>query len=240
MISKPEGESSSLRGASMSFLDCRCRLRYPSGFVLDCAFATDAPVTALCGASGSGKTSLLSVIAGLRHPDEGRICLRNRVLLDSAAGVNLPPEKRRIGYVFQEHLLFPHLNVRRNLLYGWQRRPAGARPVDFHRVVEVLELGGTLGHLPHTLSGGEKQRVALGRALLCGPELLLLDEPLAALDQPLKDRILDYVERILKEWHLPTIYVTHQMPEVKRLAQWLVIIEKGSVLYSGSTGDALK
>jgi len=224
----------------MSFLDCRCRLRYPSGFVLDCAFASDAPVTALCGPSGSGKTSVLSIIAGLRRPDEGRIQLGNRVLVDSANGVNLPPDERRIGYVFQEHLLFPHLDVRGNLLYGWRRRPTAAHPVDFHRVVEVLELGGTLEQLPHTLSGGQKQRVALGRALLCAPELLLLDEPLAALDQPLKDRILDYVERILKEWHLPTIYVTHQLPEAMRLAQWVVIIEKGTVLYSGSAGNALK
>jgi molybdate transport system ATP-binding protein len=221
----------------MSFLDCRCRLRYSSGFVLDCAFTTDASVTALCGPSGSGKTSVLSVLAGLRRPDEGCIRLGDRTLVDVTNGIDVPPEQRRIGYVFQDHLLFPHLNVRRNLLYGWRRRPAGARDLGFDRVVNVLELGGMLGRLPHTLSGGEKQRVALGRALLCGPDLLLLDEPLAALDQPLKNRILDYVKQVLDEWQLPTIYVTHQLAEVTRVAQRLVIMERGRVLHAGDTPD---
>jgi molybdate transport system ATP-binding protein len=224
----------------MSVLDFRCRLRYPSGFQLDCAFATDAPVTALCGPSGSGKTSVLSILAGLRRPDSGHIRMGSRVLVDSANGVHIPPEKRRIGYVFQDHLLFPHMSVRQNLLYGWSRRPPGARNMDFKRVVTVLEIGDVLERLPHTLSGGERQRVALGRALLCGPELLLLDEPLAALDQPLKQRILDYVEQILQEWRLPTIYVTHQIEEVKRLAQWVMIIENGQVLFTGAVADNIK
>jgi molybdate transport system ATP-binding protein len=217
----------------MSFLDCRCRLRYPSGFLLDCAFAADASITALCGPSGSGKTSLLSILAGLRRPDSGRILLNGRVLYDSATGVNLPPEKRRMGYVFQDQLLFPHLSVERNLLYGWRRRPASARAINFQRVVQVLELRNLLERLPHTLSGGEKQRVALGRALLSAPDLLLLDEPLAALDQPLKQRILEYVEQILKEWRLPTIYVSHQIPEVTRLAEDIVIVERGQIVFMG-------
>jgi molybdate transport system ATP-binding protein len=220
----------------MSFLDVRCRLHYPSGFVLDCAFATDAAVTALCGPSGSGKTTVLSVIAGLRRPDSGRIQLGERLLFDSAAGIFLPPERRRIGYVFQDQLLFPHLHVRRNLLYGWRRRPRGARSIDFKRVVDVLELGDMLDRLPHTLSGGQRQRVALGRALLCGPDLLLLDEPLAALDQPLKERILEYVEQVLKEWQLPTIYVTHQMSEVTRLTEQIVLIENGRVVSGMKSG----
>jgi molybdate transport system ATP-binding protein len=224
----------------MSLLDFRCRLRYPSGFQLDCAFTTDAPVTALCGPSGSGKTSVLSIVAGLRRPDAGQIRLGSRVLFDSASGIHVAPENRRIGCVFQDHLLFPHMNVRRNLLYGWRRRPRGGRAMDFNRVVQVLEIGDVLERLPHTLSGGERQRIALGRALLCGPELLLLDEPLAALDQPLKQRILDYVEQILKEWQVPTLYVTHQMEEVKRLAQWVVIIEHGQVLFTGAVAGNIK
>jgi molybdate transport system ATP-binding protein len=217
----------------MSFLDCRCRLRYPSGFCVDCAFTSDAPVTALFGPSGSGKTSVLSMIAGLRRPDEGRIQLGARVLFDSSRGIHVPPEKRRIGYVFQDQLLFPHLKVLENLRYGWKRRPREARAIDFQRVVEVLELTDLLQRLPHTLSGGQKQRVALGRALLCGPELLLLDEPLASLDEPLKNRILDYVEQVLKEWSLPTLFVTHVAEDVKRLACRVVVLSNGRVQQGG-------
>jgi molybdate transport system ATP-binding protein len=214
---------------TMSFLECRCQLRYPSGFAVDCAFVTDAQVTALFGPSGSGKTSVLSMIAGLRRPDAGRIQLGARVLFDSDARVHVPPEERRIGYVFQDQLLFPHLKVERNLLYGWQRRPPNARSVDFHRVVQVLELADVLERLPHTLSGGQRQRVALGRALLCGPDLLLLDEPLASLDEPLKKRILDYVDEILKEWSLPTLFVTHVAEDVKRMACRVVTLSGGRV-----------
>jgi molybdate transport system ATP-binding protein len=224
----------------MPLLDCRCRLRYSTGFLLDCAFTTSARVTALCGPSGSGKTSVLSVIAGLRRPDEGRIALGARTLFDSTQGINLAPEARRIGYVFQEHLLFPHLDVRRNLLYGWRRRPAGARAIDFDRVVQVLELGSLLERSPPMLSGGEKQRVALGRALLSAPALLLLDEPLAALDQPLKERILGYVDRALEEWRLPAVYVTHQLAEVTRLAEYVVIMEAGRVVFAGDGAGNLK
>src|SRR5436309_3594081 len=157
----------------MSLLDFRCQLTYPSGFHLDAAFAMDHPVTAICGPSGSGKTSILSIIAGLRRPDQGTVRLGKRLLEDRANGVHVAPEKRRIGYVFQDQLLFPHLSVRRNLLYGWKRRAAEARPVDFDRAVKILELTDCLERLPHTLSGGQRQRVALARALLCGPELLL-------------------------------------------------------------------
>src|SRR5262249_25844169 len=128
--------TSNAGGSAVSLLEFRCHLRYPSGFVLDAAFTTDAPVTALVGLSASGKTSILSVLAGLRRPEAGLIRLGGRVLYDSTAGVCLPPEERRVGYVFQDLLLFPHLSVEGNLLYGWKRRPAGARPIDFRRVVE--------------------------------------------------------------------------------------------------------
>jgi molybdate transport system ATP-binding protein len=214
----------------VSRLEFDCALRYPSGFRLEAAFQSDAAVTALLGPSGSGKTSVLSMIAGLRRPDRGRIVLEDTVLFDSAKGINLPPQRRRIGYVLQDPLLFPHLSVRRNLLYGWRRRPADARAVALERVVAVLELEDVLDRLPHTLSGGQRQRTALGRALLCGPRLLLLDEPLAALDESLRGRILEYVERVLAEWRLPALYVTHYPVEVRRLAQRVVRLEAGRVV----------
>jgi molybdate transport system ATP-binding protein len=200
---------------------------------VDAAFGTDAAVTALFGPSGSGKTTILSILAGLRRPEAGRVALGGRVLQDSAAGLWLPPEARRIGYVFQDQLLFPHLSVRGNLLYGWRRRPAGARSVGFDRAVQVLELEALLERLPHTLSGGQRQRVALARALLYGPELLLLDEPLASLDAALKQRVLEYVEGVLREWHIPTLYVTHDAAEVSRLAEWVVRLDGGRVTAVG-------
>jgi molybdate transport system ATP-binding protein len=214
----------------VSLLEFRCTLRYRSGFVLDAAFTLDATVTALLGPSGSGKTSILSILAGLRRPDQGRISLGDTVLLDRAAGVDVPPEARRIGYVFQDHLLFPHLTVRGNLLFGWKRRPPEARPPSLDHVVGVLELRDLLDRKPHTLSGGQRQRVALGRALLCGPRLLLLDEPLASVHEELKGRVLAYVEQVLKEWAIPTLYVTHQADEVQRLARQVVRLEAGKVL----------
>ncbi len=214
----------------MNRLEFACTLRYPSGFTLDAAFTSDAAVTALLGPSGSGKTSVLSMLAGLRRPDRGRIALDGSMLFDSDRGINLPPQHRGVGYVFQDLLLFPHLSVRRNLLYGWRRRPAGAQPVDFDRVVRMLEMEELLDRMPHTLSGGQKQRTALGRALLCGPRLLLLDEPLAFVDEALRGRILDYVERILAEWAIPTLYVTHQPAEAARLGARVVRIEAGRVV----------
>jgi molybdate transport system ATP-binding protein len=217
----------------MPLLELSCQLQYPAGFRLEPAFITDAPVTVLFGPSGSGKTSILSMIAGLRRPDAGFIRLGTRLLFDSRNGIDLPPEKRRVGYVFQDHLLFPHLDVRSNLLYGWRRRAREARAVDFDRVVRVLELSDLLGRLPHNLSGGERQRVALGRGLLCGPDLLLLDEPLSSVDEELKQRVLDYVERALAEWRLPTLYVTHDPVEAKRIAGWVVRIDQGRVTATG-------
>jgi molybdate transport system ATP-binding protein len=222
----------------MSLLEFKCRLRYPSGFQLDASFSMDQPVTAICGPSGSGKTSILSIIAGLRRLDEGSVRMGSRLLDDRSAGIHLPPEKRRIGYVFQDQLLFPHLSVRHNLLYGWKRRPRGIESVDYRRVGEVLELTDLADRYPHTLSGGQRQRVALGRALLSAPQLLLLDEPLVSLDAPLKDRVLDYVEQVLREWHIPTLYVTHDMRDVKRLAQQVILLEQGQVVSMGKKDEA--
>jgi molybdate transport system ATP-binding protein len=197
------------------------------------AFATEASVTALIGPSGSGKTSILSMVAGLRQPDAGFIRLGTRLLFDSRAHVNLVPEKRRVGYVFQDHLLFPHLTVRDNLLFGWRRRPRKAIAVDFEKVTGILELGDLLHRQPHSLSGGQRQRAALGRALLCGPDLLLLDEPLSSVDEDLRDRVLAYVELALKECPVPTLYVTHNPAEAKRIAGWVVRIDQGRVTGTG-------
>jgi molybdate transport system ATP-binding protein len=214
----------------MSLLEFHCRLHYRSGFLLDAAFETTHAVTALSGPSGSGKTTILSMIAGLRRPDAGFIRLGGTMLFDSRDGTNVPPEARRVGYVFQQHLLFPHLSVWENLLYGWRRRPSTTRPTDADRIIQVLDLGELLERKPATLSGGERQRVALGRALLCTPELLLLDEPLASVDPERKEQVLAYVERVLSEWRIPTLYVTHDPGEVRRICQRVVQVRNGRVV----------
>ena len=213
-----------------------CRLRYPNGFVLDATFQAGAGVTALFGPSGSGKTTVLGLIAGVLRPDAGSICLGGRVLFD-AAGVCAAPERRRVGIVFQDNLLFPHLTVGQNLRFGQGRYLA--RAVDFGRVVKMLEIGELLDRKPGTLSGGQRQRVALGRALLRGPELLLMDEPLAALDEGLKGRILDYLGRAVAEWRIPTLFVSHDRADVRRLADRVVVMEAGRVVASGPTDATL-
>jgi molybdate transport system ATP-binding protein len=218
-----------------------CSHRFAGGFSLAAAFETSAQVTALFGPSGSGKTSVLYMIAGLLRPQMGRIELGDEVWLDTRSGIHWKAERRRVGFVFQDHLLFPHLTVERNLMYGHRRRQsASAARIEPRRVVEVLELAELLGRYPRNLSGGEKQRVALGRSLLSGPELLLMDEPLAALDEALKDRILTYLERVVAEWRLPTIYVSHSASEVRRLAEHVIALDQGRVVQCGTPQDVLK
>ena len=210
-------------------------------FLLAAAFTSQADgVTALYGRSGSGKTSLVGALAGLLRPQRGRIRLDGRTLFDSALRTNLPPERRRLGYVFQEGRLFPHLSVAANLAYGLKRVPPAERFLAFDAVVDLLALSGLLQRRPATLSGGEKQRVALGRALLAQPRLLLLDEPLASLDQAMKDEVLPFLERLRDELRMPTVYVSHAMPEVLRLADRLVLLEEGRIVAAaGSVGELL-
>ena len=196
-----------------------------------------AGITAVFGRSGAGKTSLVNMLAGLLKPDRGRISLAGKTLFDSAAGIDLAIERRRLGYVFQEGRLFPHLSVRGNLTYGLKRVPKDARRIELDQVVDLLDIAALLERRPHALSGGEKQRVALGRALLANPELLLMDEPLAALDQPRKEEILPFIEQLRDETALPIIYVSHSMQEIVRLADTLVLMSNGRVEAVGSVED---
>jgi len=203
------------------------------GFTLEVAFDSPGGVTALFGRSGAGKSTIAGLLAGLIKPDRGRIEIDGEVLVDRQAGIFVPPHRRRIGSVFQDGRLFPHLTVRQNLLYGawFAGRQAAGKPLS--DIVELLGIGALLGRRPATLSGGEKQRVAIGRALLMGPRLLVLDEPLAALDQARKDEILPYLERLRDETRLPMVYVSHSRDEVVRLADRLVVIEAGKVVSFG-------
>jgi molybdate transport system ATP-binding protein len=204
------------------------RIRHPLGRItLDADFHAEGGLTALLGPSGAGKTSLLNAIAGLLRPAEGVITVDADVLLDTKAGIAVPPPRRRIGYMFQEPRLFPHLNVRHNLMYG--RRFATSRTIAESDVVELLGLGALLSRSPGQLSGGEKQRVALGRALLSGPRLLLLDEPLASVDARRKDEILPYLDRLRAELSLPTVYVTHNVDEVLSRADRVLHVDEGVV-----------
>jgi molybdate transport system ATP-binding protein len=210
----------------MLFVDVEKKL---GEFSLVVRFDTEGGVTALFGPSGAGKTSLVGMIAGLVTPDRGRIALGDTVLFDSAARVNVPPHHRRIGYVFQEGRLFPHLSVARNLDYGRWMSGLEADETERRRVIELLNISHLLERRPGKLSGGERQRVAFGRALLTRPRLLLLDEPLASLDRPRKLEILPYLARLRDEAKVPMIYVSHQAGEIQRLASQVVRIEDGRV-----------
>jgi molybdate transport system ATP-binding protein len=220
-------------------LNFHCRHAFPGGFSLNATLDTSAQVTALFGPSGSGKTSILYMIAGLLRPQFGTIRFGDQVWLDTRQRIHLKAERRHVGFVFQDHLLFPHLSVERNLMYGRRRRRGRSVAIEPSRVIEVLELGDLLSRYPRNLSGGEKQRVALGRSLLSGPELLLMDEPLAALDAGLKGRILTYLERVVAEWTVPTIYVSHSATEVRRLADRVIVLDQGRVVQSGSMDEVL-
>jgi molybdate transport system ATP-binding protein len=215
-----------------------CRHRFPSGVELDVRFETAAAVTAIVGPSGAGKTSVLYAIAGLLRPREGEIRFGERVFFSSQQRIHVAPQHRRVALVFQDYLLFPHLSVEQNLRYGQARRDKAG--IEFARVVNVLELGSLLQRPPRNLSGGEKQRVALGRALLSGPELLLMDEPVTALDEPLKWRILDHLQDVVREWHVPAIYVSHSMADVQKMADHVVIIESGKCYVSAPIDQAFR
>jgi len=208
-------------------------------FALDVSFDAQTPgITALFGPSGSGKSTVLSIVAGLLRPQAGRVALDGAVLLDVAARVDVPAERRRCGVVFQDAKLLPHLSVETNLRYGARRASQGASGPGFAEVVDLLGIASLLRRRPRALSGGERQRVALGRALLSRPRLLLMDEPLAALDGPRKTEILGFLERLRDVAGVPVLYVTHALDEVDRLADTLVLLEGGRVVAAGPL-DAL-
>ena len=202
-------------------------------FTLNASFRSESGATALFGPSGAGKTSIINMIAGLLKPDSGRIVLDDSVLFDRAAHISVPASHRRIGYVFQEGRLFPHLSVRHNLDYGRWMSGCASDPDALNHVVEMLDIGHLLGRRPGKLSGGERQRVAVGRALLMRPRLLLLDEPLASLDAARKREILPYLERLRDEARVPLIYVSHNAAELRRIANKVVQLEAGTVIASG-------
>ncbi|MEZ5783166.1 MAG: molybdenum ABC transporter ATP-binding protein [Rhizobiaceae bacterium] len=210
------------------------------GFTLDASFESSASLIALFGASGSGKTTLINMIAGLVRPDRGRVIEGGRVLVDTQSHVFVAMHRRRIGYVFQEARLFPHLSVRQNLRYGRFFTPPAERYAEFGKVVELLGIGHLLDRRPSHLSGGEKQRVAIGRALIASPRLLLMDEPLASLDEGRKAEILPYLERLRDESRIPIVYVSHSVAEVARLASEVVVLSAGTVSAKGPTRDIME
>jgi molybdate transport system ATP-binding protein len=206
-------------------------------FSLDARFELPTPgVVALFGRSGCGKSTLVNVIAGLLDADAGRVALDDSVLLDTERRVNVAPERRRIGYVFQDARLFPHLSVAANLRYGERRAPAH-RYVNLDTVAGLLDLGSLMDRRTHQLSGGERQRVAIGRALLSQPSLLLLDEPLASLDATRRDEVLPYLETLRDQLNIPMVYVSHNFDEVLRLATYIVLIDSGTAIAQGGVGE---
>ncbi len=208
-------------------------------FSLDAHFRAPPGLTVLFGRSGSGKTTIVNAVAGLLMPDEGRVAAGDWVLLDTGSGIRLRPHRRRLGYIFQEGRLFPHLSVQQNLAYGGWFAPRDAPRENMDHVVEVLGIGPLLDRRPGALSGGEKQRVAIGRALLSAPRLILADEPLAALDEARKAEILPYFERLRDEVSVPILYVSHSASEVARLATTVVALDAGRVVAQGPAADVL-
>ena len=204
-------------------------------FVLEVHERLTGRIAALFGPSGAGKTTVLDAIAGLRRPSDGRMIVGSRVLYDRAGGIDLPPHDRRVGYVTQDVALFPHMNVRRNIEYGRRR----GRMLDPGAVVTMLEIAPLVDRGVGMLSGGERQRVALARALMSAPDLLLLDEPLAAVDVELRRRILPYLERVRDSLAVPIIYVTHDRDELRRLAEHVIVLERGVVVRSGRPEEVL-
>jgi molybdate transport system ATP-binding protein len=202
-------------------------------FALEASFTSEGRVTGLFGASGAGKTSLINIIAGLLKPDRGIVTLDGETLDDTANSVHVPPHRRHIGYVFQDARLFPHLNVRQNLDYGRRMNRLTEAPAQRKRVVDLLDIGALLERRPGQLSGGERQRVAFGRALLSKPHLLLLDEPLGALDEGRKLEILPYLVRLRDEAGIPMVYVSHDAAELRQLATQIVMLKGGRITAFG-------
>ena len=216
------------------------RLRHAfGGFTLDAGFEAPRGITVLFGRSGSGKTTVANAVAGLLRPDEGRVAVAGEVLTDTDLRLCLPPHRRRIGYIFQEGRLFPHLTVRQNLRYGSWFAPRDAAREEIGRIVDLLGIGHLLDRRPGALSGGEKSRVAIGRALLSAPRLILADEPLASLDEARKAEILPYFERLRDEVAIPILYVSHSASEVARLATTVVALEAGRVIAQGPAAEVL-
>ncbi len=206
-------------------------------FALELDLRLTVSATAVFGASGAGKTSLLELLAGLRHPASGAVVLDGEMLAGCAPRMFVPPHRRRIGYLRQDGALFPHLNVRQNLRYGFDLTKTAPRSVDLEKVIEVMEIGPLLDRAIHFLSAGEQQRVALARSLLAQPRLLLLDEPLASLDQPLKTRLLPYLQRIRDDFGTPLIYVTHDPTEIMNLCDEVIVLERGCCIARGTSAE---
>lgn len=213
--------------------------RRVGAFSLDVAFRAEAPILGLFGRSGSGKTTLVNMLAGTVRPQRGRIIVNGETLFDGARGVDIPPERRRLGYVFQDDLLFPHLTVEGNLLYGYRRAPPDSRVIEAAHVIELLGLRSLMQRLPDALSGGEKKRVAIGRALLAQPRLLLMDEPLASLDLLRREEVLRYVELLRDDLVIPIVYVSHSIAEITRLADTVVLLSDGRALAVGAVEDVM-
>jgi molybdate transport system ATP-binding protein len=209
-------------------------------FKIDTSFVTHGTgITALYGCSGAGKTSVINMVAGLVRPDEGRIVVNGRTYFDSETGINVPPEKRRFGYIFQDGRIFPHLSVKSNLTYGMKLVPHSERFVAFDQVVELLGIGHLLNRQPSKLSGGEKQRVAIGRSLLTSPHLMLMDEPLASLDNERKSEVLPFIATLPKEFSVPILYVSHSVDEIVNLADYLVIVDSGRAVAAGQVKELM-
>ena len=222
----------------MSRLDVALQKRLPD-FTLDVAWTGAEGKVVLFGPSGAGKTLTLQCLAGLVRPDAGRVVVDGRVYFDAAAGVDLPPQQRRLGYVFQGYALFPHLSVLENIGFGLRSRPRRERVDRARAVTARLGLGGLESRRPGELSGGQRQRVALGRALAIDPALLLLDEPLSALDQPMRRALGDDLKRVLDDWGIPAVLVTHDFTEAYRLADRIVVYEGGGVIQSAPRSELL-
>jgi len=208
-------------------------------FTLDAAFTASDGVTALFGRSGAGKTTLAGFVSGLSRPDEGRIALNGDVLVETAAGLFVPQRRRRIGVVFQEGRLFPHLTVLQNLTFGQRFLPHGETPQAIAPIIELLGIGPLLDRRPRTLSGGEQQRVAIGRAVLTNPRALVMDEPLASIDRARRGEILPYLDRLKSEMRIPIVYISHAIEEIARIADTIVVLANGRVTAAGPAAAML-